>query len=165
MKQFNNLGALANHFVMLSAGGFVLALHHGMEQVGVLIEAQAKAEFGNYQPAVGPFQAWPELADSTKDDRVRQGYTENDPLLRSGELRDTVSHETAGLEVAIGSTSDLMVYHEFGTSKMPPRPVLGTAAFVSKDKVIRILEHAAAVGLAGGQTLPSVIKVEHITNP
>lgn len=165
MREFKDMGALANHFVMLSAGGFVLALHSGMEQIGAVIEKRAKEEIGNYQSAVGPFQAWPELADSTKDDRVRQGYTENDPLLRSGELRDSISHEAKGLEVAIGSTSDVMVYHEFGTSKMPPRPVLGTAAFSSKEKVIAILTRAAAIGIAGGQVLPPIIQIEHLTNP
>jgi hypothetical protein len=136
-----------------------------MEDVGAVVEKRAKEEFGEYQPAIGPFQAWAELADSTKADRLRQGYSENDPLLRSGDLRDTISYEAHGLEVAIGSTDDKMVYHEFGTPKMPPRPVLGTAAFSSKAKVMKILERAAAIGIAGGQTLPSLINVEHITNP
>lgn len=159
------MGALAAHFVMLSAGGFVLALHKGMEDVGAVIERRAKEEIGEYQPAVGPFQAWPELAEVTKEDRLRLGFSENDPLFRTGELRDSLSHEAHGLEVAIGSTNETMVYHEFGTPKMPPRPVLGTAAFSSKEKVMAILGRAAAIGIAGGQTLPSLINVEHITNP
>lgn len=165
MKEFGNMAQFAQHLVMLSAGGFALALHEGMNAVGALVEERAREEFGVYQPAVGPFQAWPELAQATKDDRMRQGYSENDPLLRSGKLRGTISHESAGLEVAVGSTSDLMVYHEFGTSKMPARPVLGTAAFSSKDKIMEILGKAAVIGLAGGHVLPGQIRVSHITNP
>jgi HK97 gp10 family phage protein len=165
VKEFKDMGQFARHLVMLSAGGFVFSLHEGLKQVGAVIEARAREEIGTYQPAIGPFQAWPELADSTKADRLAKGFTENDPLYRTGDLRDTISHEQHGLEVAIGSDSDLMVYHEFGTSKMPARPVLGTAAFASKDKVMAILGRAAAIGVAGGQVLPSLINVEHITNP
>jgi HK97 gp10 family phage protein len=165
MKEFGSMAKFAEHLVMMSAGGFALAMHSSMSAIGALVEARAKEEIGEYQPAVGPFQAWPELAQATKDDRVRQGYSENDPLLRTGELRDSVSHESAGLEVAIGSTSDVMVYHEFGTSKMPARPVLGTAAFSSKDKIMEILGAAAVIGLSGGHVLPRDIQVSHITNP
>ncbi len=131
--------------------------HEALERVAVKVEATAKAEIGEYQDAIGPFQNWAELADSTKEDRVRKGYTENDPLLRSGELRNSIGHETSDLETVIGSTSDIMVYQEFGTSRIPPRPVMGPAAERNRDYILAELGGAVVAGLLGtGRIHPSL---------
>lgn len=142
----------------------VVALKAGLEEVAKLVEKEAKKEIGHYQPEVGSFQAWPELADSTKADRVRQGYTENDPLLRSGELRDSYEHKTSGLEAIIGSESNIALYHELGTSKMPERPVLGPAAFKNKEKIRAILGAAAVSGLLGSEKIKSELGYDFKTN-
>ena len=104
-----------------------------LETVGEAIEKEAKAEIGHYQRTdTGPFPEWTELAPSTKKDRVSKGFTENDPLLRTGELRDSIAHEVRGTSVAIGSDLDIAVYQEMGTATIPPRPFLRIAAFRSK---------------------------------
>jgi phage gpG-like protein len=162
MKEFNSLAAFASHLLAVEAAE-VLALHHGLKAVAKAIEATAKAEIGHYQPAVGPFQAWPELADSTKADRVRQGFSENDPLLRTGEMRDSISHEVSGLEAVIGSDSDVMVWQELGTKTIPPRPVLGPAALLNEEKIKEILGKAAARGLLGGASMPAGLGYEFDT--
>lgn len=126
-------------------------LNHGLEHVAKLVEAEARAEFGVYQPQTGPFPAWPELADSTKEQRLDLGFTENDPLLRTGKLRDSIGHEVHGLDAVVGSASDLMVYHEFGTSRMPARPVLGPAVFRHRDKIEALIGEAAVLGIAGAR--------------
>lgn len=156
MKEFGSLGQFAAHLLAVEAAE-VLALHHGLKEVANAVEATAKAEIGHYQPAVGGFGAWPELADSTKADRVRQGFSENDPLLRTGELRDSIGHEIEGLEAIIGSESDVMVWQELGTKHIPPRPVLGPAAIVNEEKIREILGRAAARGLLGGGQMPSAL--------
>ncbi|HEV2700470.1 MAG TPA: hypothetical protein VGV09_02480, partial [Steroidobacteraceae bacterium] len=117
-------GALAAQFLKatITLEG---TIHEGLEHVGKRIEATAKKEIGTYQPEVGQFPAWAPLAESTMADRVAQGFPADEPLLRTGELRDSISHEVRGHEVAIGSTSDVMVFQELGTSRIPPRPVLG----------------------------------------
>uniref|UniRef100_UPI0021759C98 HK97-gp10 family putative phage morphogenesis protein n=1 Tax=Bacillus thuringiensis TaxID=1428 RepID=UPI0021759C98 len=84
-----------------------------------------------------------------KKDRGEKGYTPNDPLLRSGEMRDGIGHTVDGLEVAIGSDSEKMVYHEFGTSRMPPRPVLGPAAEHHRDRIVNELGAAVIAGIIG----------------
>ncbi|AFS52918.1 phage virion morphogenesis protein [Leptospirillum ferriphilum] len=106
-----------------------------LETVGEAIEKEAKAEIGHYQRTdTGPFPEWAELAPSTKRDRVRKGFTENDPLLRTGELRDSITHEVRGVSVAIGSDLDIAVYQEMGTQHIPPRPFLRVAAWrIRKD--------------------------------
>lgn len=91
------------------------------------VEKEAKAEIGNYQPATGPFDAWPDLSESTQVDRVRKGYSANEPELRTGELRDSIKSEASGLSSIAGSTSPIMLYQENGTPTMPPRAIIGMA--------------------------------------
>lgn len=152
MHSFTSLGQMAAH-LLLTEVKTVIALEHGLEKVAAHIEKEAKAKIGEYQGANGMHDAWPELADSTKEDRLRKGFTENDPLLRTGGLRDSISHETKLLEAQIGSTSDIAVYQELGTSKIPPRPFLGAAAFEAKDKIVAILGAATVAGIVGGNIL------------
>lgn len=149
----------------------VLAFHHALERIGKKVETTAKSEFGEYQPGIGSYPAWAELSDVTKDERVQQGFTANDPLYRSGELRDAVTHDvdTPNLEVAIGVKSgdlhstypggggsppdlgELMIWHELGTQNMPPRPVLGPA-LMRNQKVIE--EEVGAAILEGWISFP-----------
>ncbi len=110
-----------------------------LEAIASKMEAQAKAKIGLYQDEVGPFNAWSQLKPETQRERVRHGYTPNDPLLRSGDLRDSYSHEIAGDAAIIGSDSMIAVYQELGTHgvgvdpetgyHVPPRPVLGPVAY------------------------------------
>src|SRR4051794_36413616 len=101
--------------------------HHALEQAAVVVEKRAKEKIGEYQDQAGPFIAWPELADATKADRVNQGYPEDEPGLRSGEMRDSIEHVVVDSEAQVGSNDDKLVWFELGTSKQPPRSVLGGA--------------------------------------
>ncbi|MBB1228211.1 hypothetical protein [Pantoea pleuroti] len=100
------------------------------------IEETAKKEIGVYQPAYGPFDAWAPLAESTKHDRVRQGYSEDEPLLRSGELRDSIESEVVGLAAIVGTKSEIGLWQEVGTTHIPPRPFIGPA-YVRKIDPLR----------------------------
>lgn len=128
-----------------------------LEQVGVAVERTAKSEFGDYQDAVGPFPEWAELAESTKEERVRLGFTENDPLLRTGELRDSIDHYVEELEVTIGTPSEIAEYHEFGTSKMPPRPFMGPALVRNHDTIIDKLGGAVVRGMIGEDVIHNAL--------
>src|SRR5690348_6255730 len=55
--------------------------HRSLERAALLVENEAKAEIGNYQSADGQFVGWAELAETTKDERVKEGFSENDPGL------------------------------------------------------------------------------------
>ncbi len=154
MMEFPSLAGLANHLLQESVGGF-LQVHEGLEAAAILLERESKAEIGTYQEGAGAFPSWPELAESTKADRVAKGFTENDPLLRSGELRDSITHEVDGMEAVIGSTSDIMLWQEVGTIRIPPRPVLGLALERNTDKVLRLIGGAAVHGLLGEKVKPT----------
>jgi hypothetical protein len=123
--------------------------HKGLERVGRIVEREAKAELGHYQDAAAPFVAWAELADATKADRVAQGFTENDPGLRSGEMRDGIGHVVGHEEVVIGSNDDKMVWFELGTEKQPPRSALGTAVIHKEPEIVAVLGGSVVTALIG----------------
>jgi hypothetical protein len=110
------------------------------------IEETAKEEIGVYQPAVGPFEAWAPLAESTKSDRVRSGYTEDDPLLRSGELKDSIESEVIGLAAIVGTKSQIGLWQEVGTDRIPPRPFIGTAYVRKIDPLMESIGLAISRG-------------------
>lgn len=154
MREFCSLGAFGA-YLLDAAAKEAVALETGLKRAAQHVEKVAKSEFGEYQPARGSFPAWVELADATKADRVAKGFTENDPLLRTGDLRDSIGNRVAGLDAEIGSDDDVMVYQELGTEKMPPRPVLGPAAIRSEKAIQRILGEAALLGILGTKELPA----------
>lgn len=162
MKLFETPLAFAEHLLNVATSEG-LALQAGLKQVAKGIEKTAKAEIGKYQPEVDTFSAWEELAESTKEERVRQGFSENEPLLRTAALRESISYHVEGLEAVIGSISDVMVYHEFGTVHIPPRPVLGPAAFRNKEKIKKTIGHAAASGLIGVQRIHPLLNYDFET--
>lgn len=152
MKEFTSINQFVTHLVAMDAA-VVVGLHNGLKQCAVAIEATAKSEFGVYQGEVGHFAGWAPLADATQADRVAKGFTPDDPLLRAGDLRDSVSHEIDALEAVVGSDSDVMVYQELGNERLPPRAVLGPAAIRNKALITRTLGHAVADGLLYGSGL------------
>jgi HK97 gp10 family phage protein len=140
MKEFSNIESFVEHLGKIAATEAAMA-HRALEKCAKVVEKRAKQKIGEYQEQVGPFIAWPELAESTKRDREAQGYSENEPGLRSGEMRESIGHVTSisAMETQIGSNDDKMVFFELGTSKQPPRSALGGAMAESLPKIEHIL--------------------------
>lgn len=138
MREFNSLAAFSMHLVK-AAIAVRVAEHLALDRAAEIIEKDAKRQLGTYQPEAGPFAAWAPLAAATVADRIAKGFTPDDPLLRDGTLRDSISRTVEGHEAAIGSTSDIAVYQELGTEKIPPRPFLGPAAFNNREAVEKVL--------------------------
>lgn len=106
------------------------------ESIGGAVELTAKAEIGEYQRSdMGGFEPWAELKDATKKDRIKKGFTENDPGLRTGQMRDSIEHEVNGMNVAIGSNDDKLLWFEHGTVKQAPRSVIGLAAHRAEHEI------------------------------
>lgn len=106
---------------------------------GRFIERESKAIIGHLQGTHGIFPAWPELAEATKKEKERLGYGDASnnwqPLLRTGEMRDSIGYTVVKDQVFIGSTSEIMIYQEQGTARIPARPVLGLAMYREKAKL------------------------------
>lgn len=105
-----------------------------MERICKLLEKSAKDAIGTYE------FGWPELAWSTKVDRFTHGFPENEPLLRTGELRDSITYnmDSNGKEAFVGSDDEKAVWQEFGTSHIPPRPYLAGALYANEEKIKEI---------------------------
>jgi HK97 gp10 family phage protein len=101
-----------------------------LEAGAKIIEKEAKRVIGTYD------YGWPELAESTQQEREREGFPADEPGLRTGEMRDSIQHRVIDdKEAQIGSDDQHLVYFELGTVKQPPRPVLSQAA-VHKEKEV-----------------------------
>ena len=129
--------------------------HRALERAARVVEKEAKAEIGDYQGAAGPFAAWAPLAERTVADRVAKGFTPDDPLLRTGHLRDSIGHSvemspgiTSGHAV-VGSKEDIAVWQELGTSRIPARSFLGGAAVRKTHEVVKIIGGGLVQGLVG----------------
>lgn len=151
MKEFSSFAGLAEHLMKLSIELPVLE-HEFLEEACVEIEKLAKDKIGEYQADVGPFGAWPELAESTKEQRVALGYTENDPGLRSGAMRDSIEHKIEPGVGHVGSDDEHLLWFELGTVKQPARSVLGGAAFELEPKIREEIGVGMTLVLSGGST-------------
>lgn len=153
IKTFDDLASFALHL----AAREVAVRQQGekaMAKALSVITEDAKAQLGHYQNAVGDFPAWAPLAQSTEDQKRREGAPADAPLLRHGGMYASFDFTVASPEEgAAGSTDPTMVYHEFGTSKMAPRPVWGPAMVRSMPKVQKLLAQAVVEGILGGEVV------------
>lgn len=137
------------------AAGFFLTLAHGLmpatrpmlEHAGQMVEDEAKRLIGTYD--YDP--RWPELADATKEDRVKKGFSENDPGLRTGEMRDSIHHTVVGDTAHVGSDDDKLVWFELGTVHQPPRTVLKGAVLNEANAIEHMVGHAVHAYLSTGR--------------
>jgi HK97 gp10 family phage protein len=151
IREFQDITSFLAHLGSVNLA-LAAAETNALERAAKIIEADAKKQLGSYQKAAGPFNAWPRLAESTLAHHAKMGVGES-PLLVTGELYASIGHQVRGNEAVVGSTSDVAVYQELGTSKIPPRPFIGPAAFKNKDRIAKILGdavvHAMEYGAVG----------------
>jgi len=115
-------------------GGTIVAMeaarHRALDRGGEIIETEAKRVIGTYD------YGWELLAESTLARK-----SADTPLLETGEMRDSISHQVVGDSVQIGSDNQKAVWHELGTSRIPPRSFLmGAAMHVGKKAALTVAE-------------------------
>ncbi len=157
MKEFKSFGAFATHLARLAATSGEVT-HHIVDKAAEEIQKTAQGIIGDYQDAIGPYPAWEELADSTKAERARLGYSENDPGYRSGAMQRSIQRTVEGNESVVGSNDPHLVWFDQGTVRQPPRPVMGPAALHSRDRVAAIVGTTAFAWLAGRGWMRPLIK-------
>lgn len=156
MKEFDSLSAFGRHLERLAAVGEEVT-HHLAGEAAKVVQADAQARFGEYQDGGSGFPAWANLAPSTVEQRLRLGFTPDDPLLRTGGRRDSIEVEQSGSTAVVGSADPVMLYQEQGTNRIPPRPVLGPAAHASGEKVAERVGLGLVAWIAGlGWKRPSI---------
>jgi hypothetical protein len=147
MKEFRSFGAFASHLERLALEGEAVK-HYAVDQAAQEIQLTAQGMVGEYQQAIGPFAEWEELADSTKAERTSLGFSENDPGFRTGAMQKSIERKVEGAEAAVGSDDPHLVWFDQGTSRQPPRPILGPAAMHSKERVQTIIGRTMFAWLA-----------------
>jgi hypothetical protein len=104
-------------------------LEVGLAKVGELTQTMAVEYIGHEMPQ------WPALADRTIAEKTRLGYvghlSPTDPLLRTGEMRDSIHVVVERLTQTVGSDSAVARAQELGTATIPPRPFIAPAALAS----------------------------------
>jgi hypothetical protein len=97
---------------------------------------------------------WPPLAAKTIAEKTRHGFvgrvSATDPLLETGEMRDSIGFEAIWPQGAFGATDPKSVDHEFGTARIPPRPFIRP---VAEEIAVVLAERLAKIGI--GLVVPS----------
>ena len=125
----HTLEDFAKHLLAMPAE-LTIVQHEILEDACKIVEEEAKRVIGTYD------YQWTPLAESTKRDRVSKGFPADEPLLRTGELRDSISHEVVSHDTAyVGSPSKIALYQELGTKTIPPRSFLGGAARAKEEEI------------------------------
>jgi phage gpG-like protein len=120
-----------------------------------LVAAEAKRVIGE------GYDDWPALAPSTLARKMM-----NTPLLETGELRASIEWQSSGLEGHVGSNNDKALWHELGTSRVPPRSFLAGAAMAIEDKIHKMAARAVmAVMLGKGLHSSEMAELLHLRPP
>lgn len=142
MGSFGSLAAFAAHLTALTVR-IDQARQDALEEAAQVVETEARSYPGDYQAG------WPAL----KPETVARKAAGDSPLLETGKMRDSYGHQIiSDREAVVGSNDENALRHELGTSKMPPRPVLTTAAVAKEDEVRQILGRRTVAALIGRGT-------------
>lgn len=139
-RNFTSLAQFAQFTGGLAAKNKVA--NHGLKKACELVVERAKHAIGTYD------FGWTPLAEATKEERAAHGFPEDEPLLRTGKLRDSIKYKIDKNNAHVGSDLDIMIYQELGTRTIPPRPVLSKAAKEKEKEVHHILRDACIKSLS-----------------
>lgn len=159
MKLLDGLLELEKHLVADNLKAIAMA-EIAMGVAGRIVQKDAQDRIGEYQEAVGGFPAWKQLAESTEAEKARLGYPADAPLLRTGDMRDSIETEHNALEAIIGSKDPVAKYQELGTNRIPPRPFLGPAAFAKKHEIHAVIGSAVASAIGGNPTISAHYEIK-----
>ena len=149
MRRFGSIEAFLQ-FLATRPRAVEAAEKVGLEAAGRILVTDAKTMIGE------EIREWADLAPSTVEEKQRLGYTgqvsATDPLLRTGQLRNSISSGVEGHKLVLGSDDPVAPYQEFGTSRIPPRPFIGATMFREGGEAAELVANhvlGAAVGFSG----------------
>jgi phage gpG-like protein len=123
-----------------------------------MVCAEAKRVIGEGYPE------WPALKPETLARKMM-----NTPLLETGELRASIEWNSHELEGHVGSNNDKAVWHELGTSKIPPRSFLMGAAVRMEPKIHKMAARAVMAvmrgeGMHGSEMMELLHLLKHVAH-
>lgn len=164
MKELSSFGELASELsrnIIARAEFDRVVLERGAK----MIERLAKKKISELQDQAGEFVAWSPLADSTIAAKEKSSSFDlngdGNPLLVTGAMRNSIEHTVIGTEgvAHIGSNSDIAVYQELGTDKIPPRSFLGGAAAELGEKISEVIGESAYLALQGKEVFEEKLMI------
>jgi hypothetical protein len=113
-----------------------------------MVAERAKDMIGVPQPG------WAPLAASTLIEK--DGI--NTPLLETGEMRDSIAWNSDAHEGYVGSNDKKAIFQELGTSRIPPRSFLGSAAIQMAPEIDKLADRAVAAAFEGTGVFGEVLR-------
>lgn len=156
MKTFS-LGEFAAHLLTMEAD-VKLAEEAAVVKGCKIVQRAAKGMLGTPQPFWAPL----------KPETIAQKARGDTPLLETGELKRSIEmtapiREGNTVYGYVGSNSMIAVYQELGTSRIPPRSFLGSAAMGKEREIVEMtgrLVYGAMVD--GGRNFRELREVLHL---
>ena len=107
-----------------AARGSDAGLVRPLGAIGAEMESRIEQRFDSKTDPRG--NPWKPHAQSTRDRYAAQdkGRAQGTLLQRTGQMRDSLSHQVQSTAVSIGFGVERAAYHEFGTDRMPRRGML-----------------------------------------
>lgn len=156
---FKSFKSLALHLQNRAIKRYKANLNSALHDLGKDIQETAQARIGTHASAVGQYPSWKPLAPSTVAKKTRMGWGKNgnpgSPLYATGAFSRDISHKVnkSRSYVVVGTNKEYIAYHEFGSSKHPPRPVFGPSAHLVIPKHLNKIKKAGVDGLSGASTV------------
>lgn len=161
--RFENPAAFAKFAIGVAAASEV-GWQVQMEEIGEMVEKEAKSMIGHLQRDLGPFRDWEPLHDATIEDKKAdfQG-PEYAPLFRTGVMQASITHSAAPYEARIGSDDKVALWQELGTPgvkhPIPPRSFLGGAAIRKEKEIVAVIWGEVELSLSGRRRLMASVSL------
>ncbi len=138
-------------FSLVEFAAHLTTVERDMHEIGPAIVARAcEMVCDEAKRVIGEgYPEWPALSPGTLAHKML-----NTPLLETGEMRASISWNSEGNEGHVGSDNPKALWHELGTSKIPPRSFLVGAA-IRMEPEIHAMAAKAAVAVMMGEGLHS----------
>jgi hypothetical protein len=138
---------MTQEFSLLGFVAHLRAVDRDLHEVGPAIVARACEMVARAaKKAIGRQDGlWAPLKPQT----IARKLNGNTPLLETGELRDSIEWTADGFEGQVGSSNDKAVWHELGTSRIPPRSFLVSSALSQEERIHKMAERAVVAVLLG----------------
>jgi phage gpG-like protein len=140
------------------------AIARDMETLGPAIVARAcEMVYAEAKRVIGEgYDFWPALQPETLARKMMAT-----PLLETGELRGSIEWNSEGNVGYVGSNLDKAVWHELGTSRIPPRSFLAGAAMHEEERIHKMATRAAMAvmlgrGLHGSEMAELIHLLRHV---
>lgn len=111
-----------------------------LKDIAQMVREEQRANFAEQGRLYG---GWAPLAESTKRDRVFNGYPASRPILvRTGKLKDGFKvKKVTSKEAVIANDVEYAHYHQDGTTKMPQRKIVDVTSNMKGAISRRIAKH------------------------